>query len=78
MELIRHCIVDTSTNKVVNVIEYETEQTGIPPGFEFEQPHWLCVANNFAGPEWDYVDGTFVDNRPQPESLVIPEINNGN
>lgn len=72
MSLIKHCIVDTITNKVVNVIEYETEQTGIPPGFESEQPHWLCVANDVAGIDWDYVDGQFVDNRPVPEPIVIP------
>ena len=71
MTLIRHCIVDTNTNKVVNIIEYETEQTGVPPGFESEAPHLLCVANDIAGPEWDYIDGAFVDNRPAPEPFKL-------
>lgn len=66
MALIKHCIVDTDTNKVVNVIEYETEQTGIPPGFEGEAPHLLCVASDIAGIDWDFVGGSFVDNRPKP------------
>ena len=34
MELIVHCIIDTNTNMVVNVVEYETEQTGTPSGME--------------------------------------------
>lgn len=61
MALIKHCIVDTNTNKVVNIIEYETEQTGVPPGHE---DHYLCVASAVAGIDWDYVDGKLVDNRP--------------
>lgn len=64
--MIKHCIVDTQTNKVVNVIEYETEQSGLMPGFEETHPHWLCVASDTAGIDWDYVDGSFVDNRPKP------------
>lgn len=71
MELIRHCIVDTNTNKVVNVVEYETEQTGVPPGFEEEQPDWVCIAEEVAGPGWDYVDGEFVDNTPKPEPIEV-------
>ena len=66
--MIKHCIVDTNTNKVVNIIEYETQQNGVPPGFESEAPHLLCVANDEAGIGWDYVNGSFQDNRPQPES----------
>lgn len=67
MTLIKHCIVDTNTNKVVNIIDYETQQTGVPPGFETEAPHLLCIANDVAGPGWDYVNGAFVDNRPKIE-----------
>jgi hypothetical protein len=40
MSLIRHCIVDTTTNLVVNIVEYEKEQTGVPPGLN---SHLLCV-----------------------------------
>jgi hypothetical protein len=68
--MIRHCIVNTNTNKVVNIIDYETQQTGVPPGFEPEAPHLLCVANNVAGIDWDYINGQFVDNRPTPPSLL--------
>lgn len=65
MKFIRHAIVDTDTNKVVNVVEYETEQTGIPPGFEVDFPQYRCVKSDVANTGDDYVDGQFVDNRPK-------------
>lgn len=71
MDLVKHCIVDTRTNTVVNIVEYETEQTGIPVGFEESAPHLLCVANSEAGIGWDYVDGLLVNNIP------VQEINDG-
>lgn len=64
--MIRHCIVDTRINKVVNIIDYETQQTGVPAGFETEASYLLCVANAEAGIDWDYVNGSFEDNRPKP------------
>ena len=70
--MIKHCIVDTRVNKVVNVIDYATKQEGIPPGFELEAPYLLCVENNDAGIDWDYVDGVFVDNRPVVHFEVLP------
>jgi len=56
MELIRHCIIDTNTNTVVNAIEYETEQTGIPPGLE---DSLICVKSDEANIGWTYIDGVF-------------------
>ena len=66
--MIRHCIIDTNTNLVVNIIEYETEQTGVPPGLE---SHLLCVAS-----ETGQIDGTYnadgtITNPPQPELLIL-------
>ena len=49
----RYAIVNTNTNKVVNIIDYKTQQTGVPPGFETEAPYLLCVANDVAGIDWD-------------------------
>lgn len=71
MSLIRHCIVDLSTNKVINVIDYEIEQNGIPPGFDEMSPNWKCIANDEAGIGWDFVNGSFVDKRPKfdPSSI---------
>ena len=68
--MIRHCIVNTNTNKVVNIIDYETQQTGVPLGFETEAPHLLCVANDVAGIDWDYINNEFFDNRPKLTSSL--------
>ena len=69
MSLIRHCIIDTNTNKVVNIIEYETAQTGTPPGLE---SHLLCVSSNTGEIDGTYNNGTITnvvrdipDNLPQ-------------
>ncbi len=63
MSLIRHCIVDTTTNIVVNIIDYETEQTGIPPGLE---NNLLCVKSDTGEIGGTYADGV-ITNPPQPE-----------
>lgn len=73
MAFIRHAIVDTNTNKVVNVVEYETEQTGIPPGFDVDFPHYVCVKSDIANTGDDYLDGHFIDTRPKNEiDLKLP------
>ena len=56
MELIRHSIIDTNTNEVVNIIDYETEQTGVPPGLE---DNLLCVKSDEACIGWTYIGGVF-------------------
>jgi hypothetical protein len=67
MSLIRHCIVDTTTNLVVNIIEYETEQTGVPPGLE---THLLCVKSDTGEIGGTYADGV-ITNPPQPEPTGV-------
>jgi hypothetical protein len=58
MSLIRHCIIDTNTNKVVNIIEYETTQTGTPPGLE---SHLLCVASSTGQMGGTYNNGSITN-----------------
>ena len=43
MSLIRHCIVDTTSNIVVNIINYSDLQTGVPLGLE---SNLLCVQSD--------------------------------
>jgi hypothetical protein len=67
MSLIRHCIVDTTTNIVVNIIDYGTEQTGIPPGLE---EHLLCVKSDTGEIGGSYEDGV-ITNPPQPDPINL-------
>jgi hypothetical protein len=67
MSLIRHCIIDTNTKLVVNIIDYETEQTGVPPGLE---EHLLCVASDDGQIGGTYENGT-ITNPPQPEPIPL-------
>lgn len=65
--MIRHCIIDTNTNLVVNIIDYEIEQTGVPPGLE---EHLLCVKSDTGQMGGTYADGV-ITNPPQPDSIII-------
>jgi hypothetical protein len=66
MSLIRHCIVDTTTNIVVNIIDYETTQTGVPQGLD---TNLLCVASNTGQIGGTYADGV-ITNPPQPDPII--------
>ena len=65
--MMRHCIIDTNTNLVVNIIEYETEQTGVPPGLE---AHLLCVKSDTGQIGGTYADGV-ITNPPEPELVEL-------
>ncbi len=65
--MIRHCIIDTNTNLVVNIIDYETEQTGIPAGLE---EHLLCVKSDKGQIGGTYNNGN-ITNPPQPEVIIL-------
>ena len=67
--MIRHCIIDTTTNLVVNIIDYETEQTGIPPGLE---EHLLCVKSDTGQMGGTYENGV-ITNLPEPEPIIYTE-----
>ena len=63
MSLIRHCIINITTNLVVNIIDYETEQTGVPPGLE---SNLLCVKSDTGQIGGTYANGV-ITNPPQPK-----------
>lgn len=63
--MIRHCIIDTNTNLVVNIIDYETTQTGVPQGLD---TNLLCVASNTGQIGGIYENGV-ITNPPEPEIL---------
>ena len=74
MTLIRHCIINTNTNKVVNIIDYETEQNSIPLGFEAE-PYLLCISSETGQINANFVNGEII-NLPEPE-VTLPNIPRG-
>ena len=53
---------------VVNVIEYESQPTAPPPGFE--DGH-VAVQTNAASIGWTYANGTFTNPNP-PEVVEMP------
>lgn len=50
--------------KVVNAVVAETDYAN--------SQGWIALPDN-AGIGWDYIDGQFVDNRPQPEVVIAVE-----
>ena len=71
--MIRHCIIDINTNLVVNIVEYETEHTGLPEGLE---SHLLCVANETGEIGGTYNQDGTITNPPEPEPLHIIALEN--
>lgn len=66
--MFRTCIVDTSSNLVVNIVEYETLQTGIPPGLD---DSLLCVQNEKNNIGDAYTNGVFISKPHPPTPLPI-------
>jgi hypothetical protein len=53
---------------VVNVIEYETQPSTPPPGFE--EGH-TAIQQDYVSVGWHYANGTFTDPNP-PEAIETP------
>jgi len=66
--LIRHVIL--KDNVVVNVIEYETEQTGCPEGLE----NVIALASDEGQIGWTYANNTFTDPNPPVAHEPLPEL----
>ena len=66
--LIRHVIL--KDNVAVNVIEYETEQTGCPKGLE----DFIALASDEGQIGWTYADGIFTDPNPPVVQEPLPEL----
>ena len=66
--MFRHCIINTTTNLVENIVEYEEIKSGVPLGFE---NHYICVASvdGQMGATYNQ-DGTFT-NPPVEEGIDI-------
>ena len=66
--LLRHVILKENT--VVNVIEYETIQTGCPEGLE----DVIAIASDEGQIGWTYADGIFTDPNPPVAPEPLPEL----
>jgi hypothetical protein len=66
--LVRHVIL--KDNVVVNVIEYETLQTGCPEGLE----DVIALASDEGQIGWTYDNGTFTDPNPPVIQAPLPEL----
>lgn len=56
---------------VINIIEYETDPTNPPPGFD---SGIIAVVANGAGPGWTYLNGVFTAPQPYPSWSLINNI----
>ena len=72
--MIKHCIIETLTGKIVNIIEYDTIQTGIPKGFENEQPNWICFASDTMEINGTYLNGIYTEPQPYPSWILVDNI----
>ena len=64
----RYAIIDLTT--VVNIIDYDTQPSNPPPGFESPI---IAVQSNTAQIGWEYINGQFVaptPPAPTPEELI--------
>lgn len=68
MTLIRHCIIDTNINIVVNIIEYDTIQTGVPSGLD---SNLLCVQSDTGEIGGVYAKGV-ITNPTKVENFISP------
>lgn len=67
MNLIRHCIIDKENNIVVNVVEYNNLQTGVPPRLE---ANLFCVQSDTGLIGGVYANGVITN--PIPAKNPIP------
>ena len=68
--MFRTCIVDTSSNLVVNIVEYDTQQTGTPPGMA---DTFLCVPSDTGQIGGTYANGVITN--PAPVFVITADMN---
>jgi hypothetical protein len=66
----RYAIIDTTTNKVVNVIEYATAPSSPPPGFG---AGIIAVQSDVVGPDWTWNGTVLVAPPPPPAPPPAPQ-----
>ena len=69
MSLQKYAII--SGNKVINIIEYETQPTQPIPGLD---PSYIAVQSNVAGPGWTYNNGVFTTPQPYSSWTLVNDV----
>jgi len=54
---------------VVNIIEYDSQPTTPPPGFD---DGYIAVQADRVSPGWLYENGAFIDTTPPIEPMIMP------
>jgi squalene cyclase len=67
----RHCIIDTRTSKVVNIIDYDSEISGTPDGMD---NHFIAVKSDDGQISADYTEGEIVNPSPVVRVLTYAEL----
>ena len=65
MTLKRYAIINTQTNVIENVIEFDSEPNAPVPGFE---DYYIAIQNDYVGTNWNYVNGELIAPIIQPFS----------
>lgn len=66
----KHCIINTTTNLVENIVEYQEIKIGVPLGFE---NHYICVASNDAQIGATYNQDETFTNPPIEQGIDVGE-----
>lgn len=65
----RYAIINTETNTVENIIEYEDAPETPIPGFE---ENYMAVPDELSSPGWLYQNGEFTNPNPPPPPITAP------
>lgn len=66
----RYAIINTNTNIVENVVEYDNIPINPPPGFE---NNYIAIDSDIANPGWEYKNNQFIDPTPPLSYSHIPQ-----
>jgi hypothetical protein len=68
--MIRCAIINTTTNAIENVVEYDTQPANPPPGFA---ANYIAVANDSVGLEWSWNGTALVPPIVAPAPPFVPQ-----
>lgn len=67
----RYAIINTTTNKIENFVDYDAPPGNPPPGFTKE---YIAIQNDSVDFDWTYTNGSLVEPVAIPSSPVVPNV----